>query len=1093
MDGSFFFIQRMNQISGKGALLLLVFCVLASCKKDQDVRLFSLMAAGETGISFENNVPYTEEFNTYTYRNFYNGGGVALGDINNDGLTDIYFTGNITDNRLYLNKGNWKFEDITGKAGVACQGVWSTGATMADVNADGWMDIYVCKAGKPGGENRHNELFINNGDLTFTEKSEEYGLNNTGLSIHASFFDYDRDGDLDCYLLSNSLRSVGGFDLKEGQRQVPDPEGNKLMRNDNGTFKDVTTSAGVYSSKIGYGLGITVSDFNDDRWPDIFISNDFFERDYLYINNHDGTFTEQGDKSFMCLSMGSMGADAADLDNDLKPDLFVTEMLPRTQERKKSKNIYETWDKYMAAVRNGYFHQFSRNVLQKNIGNLKFLEIGRFAGVADTEWSWAALAQDFDNDGLKDLFVSNGIYKDLLDKDYLNYSANATMIRSKIDKKEKVLTELIDSMPSVPQVNCMFKNRGGMHFEMVSDQWGLGQAGFSNGSAYGDLDNDGDLDLVVNNVNMPSFVYRNNSDSISHRSIGFKLVGEGSNTMAIGAKVIVEYCGNSSMLENYTTRGFQSSISPVLHFGVGGSRQVDKVTVYWPDGKVSTRQNLETNKTYSLSQKDAVIPSSRPEDAEAKEAANKCDIQTIPFTHADPDLNLFTRERLMSEMNSNRGPAMAVADVNGDGRDDIFCGGGKNQSDVLWLSEGTQYKPVGTPFSEDAGSESVRAVFFDSDRDGDLDLYVAHGGKSYSEFSAEMDDALYLNDGKGQMQKARAAFKFPRAVNTGDIVVEDLNNDGLPDIAVAEFLRNNLYGMPGAVFLLYNKGNNTYDCQEIKNLAGIGMMTGIECFDSNGDGYRDIIVAGKWMPVLIIANDMGSFVSSVPQAIEATAGLWNTMGSCDVDNDGDMDLICGNEGQNSFLKEGMKMFVNDFDANGSTEAIICLQEGKKYYPIHDPDEMYSQLPVLKKKFISYKQFAAADIEQLFSAEILKSSKVYRLEETASVILVNQGGKFDKLRLPDELQYSSVYAVRVKSNEGGGMTLYAGGNDYKIKPQLGRQDASCGWKVKMAVKDKKLVISHIEPLHIEGPVRYLDFLNGRLVAGINQGRVTVCDQ
>ena len=412
-------------------LIIIAILVLISCKKEKQT-LFTLTDNKKTGIVFSNDVPYTEEFNTYTYRNFYNGGGVALGDINNDGFVDIYFTGNITDNKLFLNKGGWDFEDITAKAGVACKGTWSTGVTMVDINNDGFLDIYVCKAGKPGGAHRYNELFINQGNLTFKESSAEYGLNITGLSIHSAFLDYDKDGDLDCYLLNNSIRSVGGFDLNKGQRDIPDPDGNKLLRNDNGKFKDVSKDAGIYSSKIGYGLGITVSDFNSDTYPDIFISNDFFEKDYMYINQRNGSFAEKSDSCFASMSMGSMGADASDLDNDLLPDLFVTEMLPRDYARKKTKNHYETWDKYSSSVENGYHHQFSRNALHKNIGKDIFVEISRFAGVADTDWSWASLAQDYDNDGLRDLFVSNGIYKDLLDNSKLSKSIDFSNYKSPV-------------------------------------------------------------------------------------------------------------------------------------------------------------------------------------------------------------------------------------------------------------------------------------------------------------------------------------------------------------------------------------------------------------------------------------------------------------------------------------------------------------------------------------------------------------------------------------------------------------------------------------------------------------------------------------
>ena len=505
-------------------LLLFSKYILISCDNE---KLFTLENS-LTGLIFENKLQYTEDFNPYTYRNFYNGGGVALGDINNDGLIDIYLTGNIVDNKMFLNKGNFKFEDITGKSGLACSNVWSTGATFADINGDGLLDLYVCKSGKPEGEKRHNELFINNGDLTFTEQSKKYNLDIIGLSVHSAFFDYDKDGDLDCYILNNSFRSVGGYDLIKDQRKIPDPEGqgNKLLENKNGKFVDVTQKAGIYSSEIGFGLGITLSDYNNDGWTDLFISNDFFEKDYLYINNQNGTFSEESEKYFKSLSLGSMGADSADLDNDLLTDLIVTEMLPKSLERKKTKAVYDSWDKYSLAVSKGYYHQYPRNVLQRNFGETGFLEIGRYSGVSASEWSWASMIFDMNNDGLRDVFIANGIYKDLLDRDYLSYMANTEMIKNMIRTEKEVIKKLIDIMPSKPVNNIVYKNDGKFQFKEYTKEWGFDFPSFSNGMSYADLDNDGDLDIVINNVNMPAFLYRNNNNNQKNKSISFSLEGE---------------------------------------------------------------------------------------------------------------------------------------------------------------------------------------------------------------------------------------------------------------------------------------------------------------------------------------------------------------------------------------------------------------------------------------------------------------------------------------------------------------------------------------------------------------------------------------
>lgn len=1072
----------------KTGFLLFWVLFIYSCKEENKT-LFTLTDPKETGLDFINDLPYTEEYNTYTYRNFYNGGGVALGDINNDGLLDIYFTGNIKDNKLFLNKGNWIFEDITSKAGVACTDVWSTGATFVDINGDGLLDLYVCKAGKPGGINRHNELFINQGDLTFVESAKEYGLDITGLSIHSAFFDYDKDGDLDCYLLSNSLRSVGGFDLNPNQRYTPDPEGNKLLRNENGRFKDVSQEAGIFSSKIGYGLGITLSDINLDGWTDIFISNDFFERDYLYINNQNGTFTEKGQSYFDLMSMGSMGADASDIDNDLMPDLFVTEMLPQSLERKKTKNIYETWDKYVESSKNSYHHQFSRNVLQKNLNGSKFLEIGRFSGVSATDWSWASLIQDYDNDGLRDLFVSNGIYKDLLDKDYLNYSANTNMIKSKIDNKEKVLTMLVDSLPSTPVKNNMFKNIGNMQFRMVSDDWGLGQATFSNGSAYGDLDNDGDLDLVVNNVNMPSYVYRNNSDTTTAKSIRIKLIGDKPNTTAIGAKVIIKYAGNQSMLENFPSRGFQSSMDPILHFGVHNSSLVDSLLVYWPDGRKTTLQNLKSNKLYEIKQSESTIKGSY---SLAISQIPHNQTNAIDFIHKELDINQFARERMLVEMNGMEGPAIAIGDVNGDKKDDIYCGGGKNQASILYLStKSGSYEMVTKPFDLDYRSEAIKARFFDADKDGDLDLYVAHGGSNFSNYSPELHDVLYLNDGSGHFIKG-PAIAFPEPFYTSDFVFTDYNKDGLMDIVVVEKMKTAAFGLPGSVYILTNTGDAKFKVTTPTSLQALGMMTSVASVDINKDGWMDIAIAGKWMPIMYILNNKGSFESSKATEIQETAGLWNVLHAVDIDDDGDLDLLCGNEGENTFYEKNMKMYVNDFDGNGSLEQIICQKEGDKYYPIHDIDEMYSQMPFLKKKFRSYSEMAKADIGTMFGKDVLQTSKVFEISELASIVLKNNNGVFEKIYLPYEAQYSSIFTFMTQIVKNKGTYIFMGGNHYKVKPQFGKQDASLGWLINVSSEQEKLIFAPCKTLNVEGQMRYIGLMNDQVVFGINNESLKMCN-
>lgn len=1044
------------------------------------------------GIVFSNDLPYTEEFNTYTYRNFYNGGGVAVGDINNDGLPDIYFMGNIADNKLYLNKGNWQFEDITEVSGLACKNVWSTGACMVDINGDGLLDIYVCKAGKPGGPNRHNELFINNGNLTFTEKSKEYGLDIEGLSIHSAFFDYDKDGDLDCYILNNSIRSVGGFDLKRGLREIPDPEGNKFMENVDGKFIDKTQEAGFYSSNIGYGLGITLSDFNQDNWTDVFISNDFFERDYLYLNNQDGTFREVAENSFGSLSMGSMGADACDIDNDLLPDLFVTEMLPESLERKKTKAIYDNWNKYSFTVKEGYHHQFPRNVLQKNIGQSEFLELGRLSGVAASEWSWASLIQDFDNDGLKDLFISNGIYKDLLDKDYLNFYANDLVVKTKIANREILLTSLIDSIPSKPVKNSIYKNLGNFNFEYKSDEWGFDEPTFSNGSAYGDFDNDGDLDLVVNNVNMISYIYRNNLDTSINRSLQIKLKGHQKNTFAIGAKVLVKYKGGQSLVENYTSKGFESSVDNRLHIGVGNTKIVDSLIITWPDNRVSVYTELATNKFYEFDQSQAIYNQPILENQTRKGYR----VTDFEFEHEESDVNLFARERLLLEMGGFMGPALAVGDINGDGYDDLFVGGGKKQSDVLYLSGGSSssFRRDTTAFTGTDESETVAAEFFDSDNDGDLDLYVGNGGKTISSYSTLLHDRLYINDGFGNFTLKSNALAFSRPVHTGNIAIGDLDGDGLSDLVIAEKMINDMYGLPGSVVVMINQGDNTYKEIESEEFSNIGMISDIGLSDINGDEILDIFCVGKWMPVTILINDGKGLKNSFSKTtMQNSSGLWNCMEMKDLDEDGDLDFICGNEGQNTFMNERMKLFIYDFDHNGRAEQIFCEEKDGRHYPVNQLDELYSQLPMLKKKYLFYKNLAKASLEEMFGLEALSAAMVFNLDELRSGIFVNTAGSFEFRPLPNQIQFSSVYAIESMQGNKNKNHFFIGGNNYTVKPQFGRQDASLGWELQFAFHGDSLEVDFCDPLFIKGQIRDIEKFNDKILFGINNENIKILEK
>jgi enediyne biosynthesis protein E4 len=1048
---------------------LLLPALFFSCGKQSGNRsgkpLFTLMPSSVTHADFVNKLDYDSQikskFNIYTYRNFYNGGGVALGDVNNDGLIDIFMTSNMGYNVLYLNKGNFKFEDISEKAGIRGKGNWSTGVCMADVNGDGLLDIYVCKSGNAPGDDRRNELFINNGDLTFTEHAKEYGLDDNGYSTQALFFDYDRDGDLDMYLLNNSSRAIGSFNLKNNQRFVRDSlGGDKLFRNDGNKFTDVSEQAGIYGSVIGFGLGVSVTDFNQDGWPDLYISNDFFERDYLYINNRDGTFSEKLTDMIPSISAASMGADIADINNDRFPEIFATDMVPEHNARLKTKTTFDSWESYRSNVENGYYHQFTRNMLQLNNADGTFSDIGRMAGVNATDWSWGALIMDLDNDGLKDLFVANGIYKDLTDQDYLQYFSNRDVMMSVIANNKVDYKRLIDAIPSVKIPNYAFKNMANYRFQNVAAQWGLDLPSFSNGSAYGDLDNDGDLDLVVNNVNMPMFIYRNETNTLLPDNHYLKVIlkGDLKNTEAIGAKVTVKQNGKFFYIEQVPTRGFLSTVDPRPNLGLGPLTVVDSLIVEWPDDRITLMTNVNTDQTLTLYQKDAVRMSLSLVDTVNTRNMYFTDItgeHLINYTHKEDDFNDFEQQSLIYNMISTEGPHMCKGDVNGDGLEDIFICGAKGQPGTLLIQhkDGT-FESVDKPlFEADKISEDTDCAMFDADNDGDLDLYVASGSNEFPETSSALADRLYINDGKGHFTKSPQILPAGKYESTSCVRPEDFDHDGVMELFVGIRLKPFLYGVPVNGYILENDGKGKFTnvtSRIAPELINVGMIRDMVWADVNGDGNKDIILAGDWMPLKIFINENGKFREEKDAfGTEKTDGWWNCLAIGDFNGDGKIDFIAGNHGLNSKFKASpekpVEMYVNDFDLDGTVEQIICQYDGAKSYPLALKHDLTRQIPGLEKKYPKYDMYKDQQITDIFTLQQLSNAIHLNAFMLETSLFINDGtGHFKRKPLPPEVQFSPVYAAYVGDFNGdGNLDILLGGNLYNVKPEVGRYDASYG--------------------------------------------------
>lgn len=1070
--------------------IAIVFIGCTSNNSDRPTDLFTLLPEEKTNITFSNVITEGVEMNSMEYEYFYNGGGVAVGDINNDGLPDIYFTANIYKNKLYLNKGNLEFEDITQSAGLLGNAGWTTGVTMVDINNDGLLDVYISKSGKFGKKKRANELYINNGDLTFTEKAAKYGLNTSSYTTQSTFFDFDNDGDLDMYQLNHSIRleeADGDENLKFKYDALV---GDKLFENENGFFKE-RKDMGIVSNPISCGLGVVISDLNGDGWQDIYVSNDFLEHDYMYFNLGTKNGIHQGFKdkiktTTQHISHFSMGLDIADFNNDRKKDVLTVDMVSEDNYGIKTSMSGMSIEKFEKSLKTGFHRQYMFNSLQLNNGNVSnepfFSEISHLANVSNTDWSWSPLFVDFDNDGLLDIFIANGLKRDFMNNDY-NRFKKERVEKAHTNKEDysSLVLELIDKTPNRASTNYFYKNNGDLTFSNIGKQWEFSKPSYSNGAAYADLDNDGDMDLVVNNIDEPAYIYRNNASQISNNNfIKVSLKGSRQNPNGIGANITIWVDGQVMTREQQLTRGYQSSVSEVIHFGLGKKEQIDSLLIEWPDGKQQKKQNIKSNKKIHLEYANAHTPSILNKSIQPI-FKDQTATAAINHKHIENVFNDFDRESLLPHKMSEFGPALAVADVNNDGLEDFYIGGSKGYSGNLYLQskEGTFTNSISkNVWKKDNPYEDVDAEFLDIDNDGDLDLYVVSGGNEYADGNALLQDRLYLNNGKGDFKFARNLL--PKMFVSGGVIKPaDYDNDGDIDIFIGNRQMPGLYPNTPQSYLLENKGGHFIKVTKdlIPELQQIGMVTDAVWSDYNQDGNMDLLITGEWMAIEVFKNTGKGFERLKNTPFQDMVGWWYSITAADFDGDGDEDFIAGNLGLNYKYKANkdapFSIYTNDFDKNGSLDIVLGYHNQGELYPLRGRECTSNQMPFIKEKFPNYDSFGKANLAEVYGAENLSKSLHFSATNFESIYIENDGnGGFITHTLPLEAQFSSINSLIVNDFDNDkNLDVLVAGNLYQSEAETPRNDAGYGLVLKGDGKGNFTALDHQKSgVYIKGDVK-----------------------